>query len=46
MNFDVDSMIDRLLSVGLKGGVPLTKCVKESEIGLNTLISSSASDQI
>lgn len=33
MSFDVDNLIDRLLSVGLSGGVALTKCVAEQEIG-------------
>ncbi|VDP15792.1 unnamed protein product [Onchocerca flexuosa] len=32
MSFAVDDLIDRLLSVGLSGGVALTKCVSEQEI--------------
>lgn len=33
MTFDVDNLIDRLLSVGLSDGISLTKSVSEQEIG-------------
>ncbi|VDN83441.1 unnamed protein product [Brugia pahangi] len=39
MSFDVDNLIDRLLSVGLSGGVALTKCVPEQEISALLLVS-------